>query len=398
MVLLGSEPKPEVEAALEFAILFLTHLVFEETELGKPGLVPTGRVIATVSIKVPTGRYIVPAGYIVPTVNRNLWNIVLLWKQQKTGTGRDPRRANIMILPPVTMEEQIDWVQDDRGQKLDYSTSNLEGMRVKENEEVKAQAGSLQTLRYLNPRFDKDMIGFRSVVSHLINEARPDNEDCNMKFLRVYHLLATAIISAASTQFQVVNADSKCTLLSVSITILLPLLNASGNRMYMEEGGFKDKDMGLMCYSCSLIALTRVSNDGISCYCDATDAETQFALMGLSPHGYGDTFGSDEVFDLSAPSIFDSCLKDAIEKPLYDWFVKPVGMHAVPPPITGTFMLFQHADMMIHSLPMVQSPIIILNLTLYLMTLSLVKLVTSPQTQRQLALHPVHQVSTPQAP
>ncbi|GJY60801.1 putative ribonuclease H-like domain-containing protein [Tanacetum coccineum] len=54
--------------------------------------------------------------------------------------------------------------------------------------------------------------------------------------------------------------------------------------------------------------------------------------------GFGDTFGSDEVFDLSAPSIFDSCLKDAIEKPLYDWFVKPVGMHAVPPPITGTFM------------------------------------------------------------
>ncbi|GKF81509.1 hypothetical protein Tco_0240111, partial [Tanacetum coccineum] len=29
-------------------------------------VVPTGRVIATVSIKVPTGR-IVPAGYIVPT-------------------------------------------------------------------------------------------------------------------------------------------------------------------------------------------------------------------------------------------------------------------------------------------------------------------------------------------
>ncbi|GKA79794.1 putative ribonuclease H-like domain-containing protein, partial [Tanacetum coccineum] len=54
--------------------------------------------------------------------------------------------------------------------------------------------------------------------------------------------------------------------------------------------------------------------------------------------GYGDTFGSDEVFDLSAPSIFDSCLQDAIEKPLYDWFVKPVGMHVVPPPITGTFM------------------------------------------------------------
>ncbi|GJZ37265.1 hypothetical protein Tco_0583456 [Tanacetum coccineum] len=54
--------------------------------------------------------------------------------------------------------------------------------------------------------------------------------------------------------------------------------------------------------------------------------------------GFGDTFGSDEVFDLSAPSIFDSCLKDAIEKPLYDRFVKAGGLHAVPGPITGTFM------------------------------------------------------------
>ncbi|GJT68876.1 hypothetical protein Tco_1020356 [Tanacetum coccineum] len=33
--------------------------------------------------------------------------------------------------------------------------------------------------------------------------------------------------------------------------------------------------------------------------------------------GYGDTFGSDEVFDLSAPSIFDSSLKDGYSEPLY---------------------------------------------------------------------------------
>ncbi|GKC00232.1 putative ribonuclease H-like domain-containing protein [Tanacetum coccineum] len=54
--------------------------------------------------------------------------------------------------------------------------------------------------------------------------------------------------------------------------------------------------------------------------------------------GFGDTFGSDEVFDLSAPSIFDTSPMDVAKKPLYDWFVKPVGMHVVPPPITGTFM------------------------------------------------------------
>ncbi|GKD87454.1 putative ribonuclease H-like domain-containing protein, partial [Tanacetum coccineum] len=54
--------------------------------------------------------------------------------------------------------------------------------------------------------------------------------------------------------------------------------------------------------------------------------------------GFGDTFGSDEVFDLSAPSIFDSSPKDVAEKPLNDRFVKAVRMHAVPPPITETFM------------------------------------------------------------
>ncbi|GJR16115.1 putative ribonuclease H-like domain-containing protein, partial [Tanacetum coccineum] len=54
--------------------------------------------------------------------------------------------------------------------------------------------------------------------------------------------------------------------------------------------------------------------------------------------GFGETFGSDEVFDLSAPSIFDTTPEDVAEKPLYDMFVKAIGMHAVPPPITGTFM------------------------------------------------------------
>ncbi|GKE41843.1 hypothetical protein Tco_1469127, partial [Tanacetum coccineum] len=49
-------------------------------------------------------------------------------------------------------------------------------------------------------------------------------------------------------------------------------------------------------------------------------------------------FGSDEVFDPSAPSIFDTTPEDVEGKPLYDRFVKAVGMHVVPSPIIGTFM------------------------------------------------------------
>ncbi|GJY90410.1 hypothetical protein Tco_0505606 [Tanacetum coccineum] len=43
-------------------------------------------------------------------------------------------------------------------------------------------------------------------------------------------------------------------------------------------------------------------------------------------------------FDPSAPSIFDTTPEDVEGKPLYDRFVKAVGMHVVPSPITGTFM------------------------------------------------------------
>ncbi|GKE30723.1 hypothetical protein Tco_1446107, partial [Tanacetum coccineum] len=54
--------------------------------------------------------------------------------------------------------------------------------------------------------------------------------------------------------------------------------------------------------------------------------------------GFRETFRLDEVFDLSAPNIFDTTPEDVTEKPIYDRFVKVVGMHVVPPPITGTFM------------------------------------------------------------
>ncbi|GJZ96766.1 putative ribonuclease H-like domain-containing protein, partial [Tanacetum coccineum] len=65
---------------------------------------------------------------------------------------------------------------------------------------------------------------------------------------------------------------------------------------------------------------------------EESEAQSKFGL------GYGDTFGSDEVFDPSAPSIFDTTPEDVKGKPLYNRFIKAVGMHNVPPPIAGTFI------------------------------------------------------------
>nr|GFA12938.1 ribonuclease H-like domain, reverse transcriptase, RNA-dependent DNA polymerase [Tanacetum cinerariifolium] len=54
--------------------------------------------------------------------------------------------------------------------------------------------------------------------------------------------------------------------------------------------------------------------------------------------GFKEYIGSDEVFDLSRPSVFDSELENKEVKSLYERFVKAGEMHEVPPSITGTFM------------------------------------------------------------
>nr|GFB94396.1 ribonuclease H-like domain-containing protein [Tanacetum cinerariifolium] len=54
--------------------------------------------------------------------------------------------------------------------------------------------------------------------------------------------------------------------------------------------------------------------------------------------GFKEYNGSDEVFDLSTPSIFDPEPENKEVKSLYERFFKAGEMHEVPPPIIGTFM------------------------------------------------------------
>nr|GFA17151.1 ribonuclease H-like domain, reverse transcriptase, RNA-dependent DNA polymerase [Tanacetum cinerariifolium] len=54
--------------------------------------------------------------------------------------------------------------------------------------------------------------------------------------------------------------------------------------------------------------------------------------------GFKETIGSDEVFDLSTPSVFDPEPKNRKVKSLYERFVKAGEMREVPPLITETFM------------------------------------------------------------
>nr|GEY47399.1 xylulose kinase-1 [Tanacetum cinerariifolium] len=53
---------------------------------------------------------------------------------------------------------------------------------------------------------------------------------------------------------------------------------------------------------------------------------------------FKESIGSDEVFDLSIPSVFDPKHENREVKALYERFVKAGEMHEVPPSIIGTFM------------------------------------------------------------
>nr|GEX75828.1 putative ribonuclease H-like domain-containing protein [Tanacetum cinerariifolium] len=91
------------------------------------------------------------------------------------------------------------------------------------------------------------------------------------------------------------------------------------------------------------------------------DAAAEFAMMGISPKakikkkewevklveslvrtklglGFKEYIGSDEVFDLSTPSVFDPEPTNREVKSLYERFVKAGEMHEVPQSITRTFM------------------------------------------------------------
>ncbi|GKC46907.1 hypothetical protein Tco_1064629, partial [Tanacetum coccineum] len=435
-------------------------------------------------------------------------NIVLQGNNRKR-TGRDPI-GNIMMLPPVTMEEQIAVQREIKARTILLQFGGNEESKKMRKSMLKQEFADFKISESegLHKGYDR----FQKVLSQLNQmQARPDNEDCNMKFLRalptschssnaplktkvgldflsfddLYNKLRTleidvkgnssydsrvpaapthsAFISAASTNSKWSNADSKGKKGGFERQDL-----EKGASEAMDDCRVLDDDTIILLWILPEVYAADVGADSVSVAAsDATNAETEFALMGLSPQvqscpfgcnhiftelkkefddlevqykecflqvqayksslqnleqqkswyqnnqlaleekiriltadlgnttnmlnyteklneqakldnmntkvkleesnarfdkwkessknlvklinssmssrskfglGYVDTFGSDEVFDLSAPSIFDSCLKDAIEKPLYDRFVKAGGLHAVPGPITGTFM------------------------------------------------------------
>ncbi|GKD44560.1 hypothetical protein Tco_1269205 [Tanacetum coccineum] len=115
--------------------------------------------------------------------DHNLWNIVLNGNIRKK-TGRD-QKGNIMILPHVSVEEHIAVQRETKARTIllqygghDESKKCRNLCRIKEFSRKEFRVSESEGLHKGYDRFQK--------ISSQLNQmqAKPDNEDCNMKFLR----------------------------------------------------------------------------------------------------------------------------------------------------------------------------------------------------------------------
>ncbi|GKB26439.1 hypothetical protein Tco_0865840, partial [Tanacetum coccineum] len=145
--------------------------------------------------------------YWIMNSDHNLWNIVLNGNSRKR-TGRDPK-GNIMILLPVSVEEQIAVQRETKTRTIllqslpeDHMADfhHLDDARdiwlaVKArfdggNDESKKMRKSMLKQEFSEFRVSeseglhKGYDRFQRILSQLNQmQAKPDNEDCNMKFL-----------------------------------------------------------------------------------------------------------------------------------------------------------------------------------------------------------------------
>ncbi|GJU16696.1 hypothetical protein Tco_1144662 [Tanacetum coccineum] len=138
--------------------------------------------------------------------DHNLWNIVINGNSRKK-TGRDPK-GNIMILPPVSIEENIVVQRETKARTILLQSLPEDHMadfhhlddardiwlavkaRFGGNDESKKMRKSMLKQEFSEFRVSeseglhKGYDRFQKILSQLNQmQAKPDNEDCNMKFL-----------------------------------------------------------------------------------------------------------------------------------------------------------------------------------------------------------------------
>ncbi|GJX43626.1 ribonuclease H-like domain-containing protein [Tanacetum coccineum] len=122
--------------------------------------------------------------YWIMNSDHNLWNIILHGNSRKK-IGRDPK-GNIMILPPMYVEEHIAVQKETKARTILLQSLPEDHMADFHHLDdardiwlvVKARfGGNDESKKMRNSMLKHEFLEFKM-------QAKPDNEDCNMKFLR----------------------------------------------------------------------------------------------------------------------------------------------------------------------------------------------------------------------
>nr|GEX38773.1 ribonuclease H-like domain-containing protein [Tanacetum cinerariifolium] len=304
--------------------------------------------------------------YWIMDTDHNLWKIIQNGNSKKS-LGRDSKRG-IIILPPVSFEEHAVKARfggNEESKKLrktmlkqafsEFSVSEEEGLHKGYDrfQKILSQLNQMQAkpdnddvdqleMEELDIKWQMAMLSlrinkFQKKAGRKINFNNKDSARFDRRKARCYNCLH---LRHFARECNVKKVDEKARYFAFRISKVKteePKAIVSVDSMlnwneHEAENKIKETDQvyGLMARFKSDIAVHAGNAAG-----SVNHVAAEFAIMGISPKEY---IGSDEVCDLSAPSVFDSESENRDVKSLYERFVKAGKMHEVPPPIIGTFM------------------------------------------------------------
>nr|GEV57382.1 ribonuclease H-like domain-containing protein [Tanacetum cinerariifolium] len=315
--------------------------------------------------------------YWIMYTDHNLWKIIQNGNSKKS-LGRDSK-GGIIILPPVSFEEHVAVQRETKARTLLLQSLPKDHMadfhhlddareiwlavkaRFGENEESKNMRKTM-----LKQEFSKFSMSeeeglhkgydwFQKILSQLNQmQAKPDNDDVNMKFLRALPPSWSQVALTLKTRggLKYLSFDdlyNKLRFLEIDV---------KGGSSYGSRGGSNgDGIIGHQMadgYALTKDQQAKIENkewevkltESLARFDKWKESSKNLANLinsSMSTRtkiglGFKEYIGSNEVFDLFTPSVFDPEPKNREVKSLYERFVKAGEMHEVPPSITGTFM------------------------------------------------------------
>nr|GFA36723.1 xylulose kinase-1 [Tanacetum cinerariifolium] len=329
--------------------------------------------------------------YWIVNTDHNLWKVIQNGNNTKS-LKRDSK-GGIIILPPVSFEEHVAVQRETKARTLLLQSLPEDHMddfhhlddatkiwlavkaRFGGNEESKKMRKTMLKQEFSEFRVSeeeglhKGYDRFQKILSQLNQmQAKPDNDDANPKFLRALSpswvdqaMVQESFVAENEPIQQLVYEDFKqvdqIDMEELDIKWQVAMLSLWINKFQKKAGrkiNFNNKDsirfdrIKARCYNYFAVPAGNVVG-GVN------PAAAEFSMMGISPKewevkfveslartklslGFKEYIRSDEVCDLSTPSVFGLEPDNREVKSLYERFVKAGNMHDVPPPITGTFM------------------------------------------------------------